>query len=81
MVLVLMKVKENTVSGKQKFANGEERITLYKLDATTEIYYNPGSVKYYMDDLNGTLKFNHNLQKQYNIRLISWDYTQPINNN
>ncbi|REK66644.1 MAG: hypothetical protein C6P35_08245 [Cohnella sp.] len=88
---------------KQRLASGKERVTLLKVDDTTEIYYNPGSPRYYMGDLGESVYFKHNfpdasiikkdgrfttdsviradlLQKEYNIRLIRWDYTQPIKN-
>ncbi|GAA0352396.1 hypothetical protein [Bacillus horti] len=88
---------------KDRLASGNERVTLLKLNDTIEIYYSPGSAKYYMDDLADYVEFNHEfpnasiiqkvgettsyrtihsdqLLEQYNIKLISWDYTQPIKN-
>lgn len=43
---------------KDKLASGNEKITLLKVDDTKEIYYSPGSAKYYMGDLRDGIKFN-----------------------
>jgi hypothetical protein len=89
---------------KQRLASGNERVTLLKIDDTSEIYYNPGSTKYYMGDLRDSIQYNHEfpnasmfrrdgrftsyktiraeqLLSEYDIKLISWDYTPPIKNN
>ncbi|MBJ6361855.1 hypothetical protein ACFOQM_11225 [Paenibacillus sp. GCM10012307] len=87
----------------QRLASGNENITLFKNDNSLEIYYPPGSSRYYMDDLGDGESFSYvfpnaayteidgritrsgvisadDLLKLYNIKLISWDYTQPIKN-
>jgi len=86
---------------KDWLASGNERVTLYKINDTAEIYYNPGSAYYYMNDMKEYETFNHlfpnalffdskgeymgiisaeQLLKEYNIKLISWEYTPPIKN-
>lgn len=86
---------------KQYLASGNERVTLLKVDDNIEIYYNPGSAKYYMGDMESYVEFNHmfpnaaiyradgeyggtisaeHLLKEYNIKLINWEYTPPITN-
>lgn len=44
---------------KQRLANGNERITLLRIDETQEIYYSSGSANYYMGDLETGREYQH----------------------
>jgi hypothetical protein len=89
---------------KQRLASGNERVTLLKVNDNLEIYYSPGSAKYYMDDMESGGEYKHGypdalvsekrgkitsnrliladqLLKEYGIKLISWDASQPLKNN
>lgn len=45
---------------KERLASGNKRITLLKVDDSTEIYYSPGSADYYMGDMEENVKFTQN---------------------
>ncbi|WP_145051483.1 hypothetical protein [Paenibacillus xylanexedens] len=87
----------------QRLKSGKENITLLKVNNSFEIYYPPGSARYYMDDLEDYVEYKHSfpdaefierdgeitrygivyaeeLLDKYQIKLISWEHTQPIEN-
>ncbi|WP_052487863.1 hypothetical protein [Gordoniibacillus kamchatkensis] len=44
---------------KERLASGNERVALAKVTDKMEIYYSPGSAKYYMDDLSDSGEYEH----------------------
>ncbi|MFC5529788.1 hypothetical protein [Cohnella yongneupensis] len=89
---------------KQRFASGNDKITLLKVGDIKEIYFPVGNARYYMGDLKEEYEeYNNDIMSailiekigngtqsgviradqllfEYHIKLISWDYTQPIEN-
>jgi len=86
-----------------RFRSGNDTITLVKTNDNVEVYYPPGSCKYYMGDLTEGVTHNpvfpgslvrdkegssridfiskDELFEIYKIKILSWEYSQPINNN